>query len=143
MTTPLSTWPLKGARFLLLLLGRWQSAILICCVRKFVIGFELAFFHFYLLSSKLLALANVILFSSCMFRVQNESPVRVLTADMFSTPSTTFELPSYAAELANLFAEAPSPPPIRTPPFNKSVLDFLDIEADQGEDSDRHGSPSP
>jgi hypothetical protein len=60
---------------------------------------------------------------------------------MFATPSTTFELPSYAAQLANFLAEAPSPPPSRTRPFNKLVLDFLDIEADQGEDSDRHGSP--
>ena len=77
-----------------------------------------------------------------MCRVQNESPIRVLNANMFATPSTTFELPSYAAELANLLAEAPSLPPIRTRPFNKLVLDFLDIEADQGEDSDRLGSPS-
>jgi hypothetical protein len=72
-----------------------------------------------------------------MCRVQNESPIRVLNADMFATPSTTFELPSYAAELAHLLAEAPSQTPIRTRPFNKLVLDFLDIEAEQGEDSDR------
>ena len=77
-----------------------------------------------------------------MFRVQNESPIHVLIADMFATPSTTFELLSYAADLAHLLAEAPSPPPSRTRPFNKLVLDFLDLEAEQGEDSDRHGSPS-
>jgi hypothetical protein len=76
-----------------------------------------------------------------MCRVQNDSPIRVLNAHMFSTPSTTFEFPSYDAQLANLLAEAPSPPPIRTRPFNKLVLDLLDIEAEQGEDSDRHGSP--
>jgi hypothetical protein len=72
-----------------------------------------------------------------MCRVQNKSPIRVLNADMFATPSTTFELLSYAAELTHLLAEAPSPTPIRTRPFNKLVLDFLDIEAEQGEDSDR------
>ena len=77
-----------------------------------------------------------------MCSIKNESPIRVLNANMFATPSTTFELPSYAAELANLLAEAPSPPPIHTRPFNKNVLDFVDIEADQGEDSNRLGSPS-
>ena len=61
---------------------------------------------------------------------------------MFLSPPKTFELPSYAAELANLLAEAPSPPPSRTRLFNNLVLDFLDIEAEQGEDIDRHGSPS-
>ena len=65
-----------------------------------------------------------------MFRVQNESPISVLTANMFVTPSTTFELPSYATKLANLLVEAPSPPPSRTCSFNKLVLDFLDIEAE-------------
>ena len=77
-----------------------------------------------------------------MCRVQIESPIRVLNADLFATPSTTFELPHYAAELAHLLAEAPSPPPSRTRPLSKLVLDFLDIEAEQGEDIDRHGNPS-
>ena len=81
-------------------------------------------------------------FSSCMFRVPKESPIRVLFADMFPTPSTTFELPSYAAKLAHHFAKAPSPPPTRTHPFNNLVLDCLDIEAKQGVDSNRHDSPS-
>jgi hypothetical protein len=40
------------------------------------------------------------------------------------------------------FSGSTVPPPSRTCPFNKLVLDFLDIEAEQGEDSDRHGSPS-
>jgi hypothetical protein len=111
-------------------------------VRKFVIGFELAFFHSYLLDSKLLAFSNVILFLSYMFRAQIESSIRVFTADMFPTPSTTFELLSYVAELANLLSEAPSPPSSRTRPFNKLVLDFLNIEAEQGKDSDSHGSAS-
>jgi hypothetical protein len=77
-----------------------------------------------------------------MCRAQIESPIRVLNEDMFSTPSTTFELPPYTAELAHVLAEAPSPPPSRIHPFNKQVLDFLDIEAKQGEHSDTIVSPS-
>jgi hypothetical protein len=42
------------------------------------------------------------------------------------------------SELAQLLAEAPSPPPSRIWPYNKLVLDFLDIEAEQGEESDIH-----
>ena len=66
----------------------------------------------------------------------------VLRRGMCLSPSKTFKLPSYVAELANLLAEAPSPPPSHTRPFNNLVLDFLDIEAEQGEDIDRHGSLS-
>jgi hypothetical protein len=40
------------------------------------------------------------------------------------------------------FVEAPSLLSSRTIPFNILVLDFQDIEAEQGKDSDRHGSPS-
>ena len=72
-----------------------------------------------------------------MFRVQEENPIHVLNADMFVTPLTMFELFFYVAYLAYLLAEALLPPPSRTHPFNK-----LDIEAKQGKDSDRHGSPS-
>ena len=79
---------------------------------------------------------------SRIFRVQNESPIRVLTADIFSIPSTMFELSSYAAGLAKLLAEASSLASIRIRPFNKLVLDYLDIEAEEGENSDRNGSPS-
>ena len=61
---------------------------------------------------------------------------------MFATPSTSLDFPSYAAELAHLLAEAMSPPLIRTRPFDKLLLDFLDIEAEHGNDSDRHGSLS-
>jgi hypothetical protein len=74
----------------------------------------------------------LIFLSSYMYRSQNESPIRILNADMFATPSSMFELPSYAAEFAHLLAEAPSPPPICTHPLNKLVLNFLDIEAEQG-----------
>ena len=62
--------------------------------------------------------------------------------DMFATPSTTFELPSYDVEFAHLLAEAPFPPSSRTHLFNKLVLDFLDIEAEQDKDSDKHGCPN-
>ena len=54
-------------RFLFLIPGRWQSAILICRVCKFVICFKFFFFHSYLLSSKLLTLSNVVLFLSCLY----------------------------------------------------------------------------
>ena len=79
-------------------------------------------------------------FLSCMFRVQIESPIYVLNADMFVTPLISFELPLYATNLAHLLVEAPSPPPGRTRPFNKLIFYFLDIEAEQVKDSDRHGS---
>ena len=61
----------------------------------------------------------------------------VLCRGMCLSPSKTFELPSYAAKFANVLAEAPSLPPSRSRPFNKLVLDLLDIEANVGEDSDR------
>ena len=61
----------------------------------------------------------------------------VLRQGMCLSHSKTFELTSYVAEFANLLAEAPSSPPSRIRPFNKLVLDLLDIEAKEGEDSDR------
>ena len=76
-----------------------------------------------------------------MCRVNIESPIRVLNADMFATPSKTFELPQYASELANLLAEAPSLPPSPIRPY-KPLSVFLDIEADVGEESDRHSTHS-
>ena len=85
---------------------------------------------------------NFFVFSFYIFRVHIESPICILNADMFATPSTTFELPLYVVDLAHLLAETPSPPPSRTRPFNNLVLDFLDIEVEQSKDSDRHDSPS-
>ena len=76
-----------------------------------------------------------------MCKVPHDSPIRVLNADMFATPSMTFNLPSYAADLAHLMVEAPSPPPKRTRPFNDLVFNLLDIEALQAEASDGHSSP--
>ena len=75
-----------------------------------------------------------------MFRVPREKDD--LHLGVSSSPFNTFELPTYAAGLANLLADAPSPPPTRTRPFNKLVLEYVDLEAEEGEDSDRHGSPS-
>lgn len=74
-------------------------------------------------------------FSFCMFRVQKESPIRVFTADMFATPSYV------ASKFSHHFAEALFPSPTHRP-FNKLVLVVLDIEAEHGDDSDRHGCPS-
>ena len=127
--TPLIIWHL----------GRWRSAILICCVRKFVRIFSLTCISIF--SAEFLNMCSTYLFHY-MCRVHNESPIRVLNADMFATPWTSFDLPSYADELANLLAEALSPPPIRIQPFNKLVEDYLHIEAEEDEDSDRHGGRS-
>ena len=81
-------------------------------------------------------------FFSSWCRVHIASPIRILNAEIFATPSATFELPPYASELAHRFAEAPSPPPSRIRPYNIGVLDFVDIEAEQGEESDTHSSQS-
>ena len=49
---------------------------------------------------------------------------------MFGIPLTTFKLHSCVAALAHLLEETLSPPLGCTCPFNKLVLDFLDIEAE-------------
>ena len=80
--------------------------------------------------------------SFLLCRVPRDSPIRVLNSDMFATPSMTFNLPSYAADLAHIMVDWPSPPPRRTRHFNGLVSNFLDIEALQAEASDEHSSPS-
>ena len=50
---------------------------------------------------------------------------------MFSTPPKLFYLPSYAVGLAQVFADAPSPIPLRSRHYNSRVLDFVDVEATQ------------
>ena len=60
-------------------------------------------------------------FLACMFRVPKDSPICVLTTDIFSTSSMTFEIPSYVTKLAHHFVEAPSPPPSHTHIFSKLV----------------------
>ena len=121
----------------LILLRRWQNAHSVFFVRKF---------YFYVLSYLRSCHFSIFLchvVSNLLawdFRVPRENAI--LRRCMSSSPSKTFELLIYAARLANLLAEAPSPPSSRIRPFNKLIEDFLDIEADEGKDSDRNGSPS-
>ena len=138
----LSRLPQSRGMFLLLLLGRWRSVIsFFFCVRKFVDWLLTCLFAIFS-SSFFIFCLNLCFFLSYVFRVPHESPVRVLIVDMFATLLMTFELPSYATGFAHQFAKAPSPPPPHARPFNTLVLNFLDVEAEQGEDNDRDGSPS-
>ena len=77
-----------------------------------------------------------------MYRVSPERPTLILNAEMFSTPPKQFYLPSYAGGLALIFVEAPSPVPARTRCYNSRVLDFVDVEARQGYNSDGSSSRS-
>ena len=61
---------------------------------------------------------------------------------MFCTPLKPFYLPSYAGGLAHVFAEAPSLVPVRTQRYNFRVLDFVDVEARQSDESDGSSSRS-
>ena len=140
--TFLSMVPHNEGRFLFLLIEDGKAQFRFAtCVSLFLVSNLLACISIF----SVLNFWHVLIFfvfSFYIFRVHIESPICVLNADMFATPSTMFELPLYATDLAHLLAEAPYPPPSRTCPFNKLVLDFLDIVAEQGEDSDRHGTPS-
>ena len=72
----------------------------------------------------------VVTFSnSFVYRVSPKRPPRILNAEMFSTPSKPFYLPSYAEGLAHVFAETPSPVPICTRRYNSRILDFVNVEA--------------
>lgn len=115
-------------RFFLLLPKRRRRAISVCCVHKFVLGFKLACLHFYLLGSKFFACAHVCFSLSCMFEAQNESRICVLNADMFATPLTMFECPSYVAEFVHLLTQGMSFHHSCSCPFNKLILDFLEAE---------------
>ena len=77
-----------------------------------------------------------------MYRVSPPRPPCVLNAEMFSSPLKLFDLPSYAGGLAHVFAEAPSPVPVRTRRYNSRVLDFVDVEAGQSDESDGSSSRS-
>ena len=59
---------------------------------------------------------------------------------MFCTPPKLFYLLSYAGGLAHVFAEASSPVPVRTRRYNSRVLDFVDVEARQSDESDGSSS---
>ena len=77
-----------------------------------------------------------------MYRVSPERPTHIFNAEMFSTPPKQFYLLSYAGGLIHVFAEAPSLVPARTRRYNSRVLDFVDVEARQGYDSDDSSSRS-
>ena len=79
--------------------------------------------------------------NSIVYRVSPPLPPRILNAEMFSSPQP-FDLPSYAGGLAHVFAEAPSPVPVRTRRYNSRVLDFVDVEAGQSDESDGSSSRS-
>ena len=81
--THFSVCPLNETRFLLLL-ERWRNAILICCVLKFIIGFERALFHLCLLGLKLLAWINVIYFCHVYLEFKMRAP-------FVSLPRTYFQ----------------------------------------------------
>ena len=105
-------------------LKRWPNTHSIFFVRKFVFCVLpcLPWCHFPIFMCHLVS--NLLAWGS---RVRGENAVH--RQGICSSPSKMFELPSYATELANLLAEAPSPPPSRIRPFNNLVLDFLDIDA--------------
>ena len=67
--------------------------------------------------------------NSIVYRVSPMRPPCILNAEMFSSPPKPFYLPSYAGGLVHVFAEAPSPIPVRTRRYNSRVLDFVDVEA--------------
>ena len=77
-----------------------------------------------------------------VYRVSPLRPPRILNAEMFSSPPKPFDLPSYAGGLAHVFVEAPSPVLVRTRRYNSKVLDFVDVEAIQSDESDGSSSHS-
>ena len=80
--------------------------------------------------------------SSTLYRVSPQRPTRILNAEMFSTPPKRFYLPSYVGGLAHVFAEAPSLVLVRTQRYNSRVLDFVDVKARHGDESDGSSSRS-
>ena len=80
--------------------------------------------------------------NSIVYRVSPPRPPRILNAEMFFSPPQLFDLPSYTRGLAHVFAEAPSLVPVRTRRYNSRVLDFVDVEAGQSDESDGSSSRS-
>ena len=80
--------------------------------------------------------------NSIMYRVSLPRPPSILNAKMFSSPPKPFYLPSYVGGLAHVFAEAPSPIPVLTRRYNSRVLDFVDVDARQSDESDGSSSRS-
>ena len=77
-----------------------------------------------------------------MYRVSPPRPPGILNAEMFSSPPQSFDLPSYAGGLAHVFVEAPSPVPVCTRRYNSRVLEFVDVEAGESDESDGSSSRS-
>ena len=80
--------------------------------------------------------------NSIVYRVSPPRPPRILNAEMFSSPPKPFDLLSYAGGLAHVFAEAPSPVLVCTQHYNSRVLDFVDVEPRQSDESDGSSSCS-
>ena len=80
--------------------------------------------------------------NSIVYRVSPLRPPRILNAEMFSSPSKPFDLLSYAGGLAHVFAETPSRVPVCTRRYNSRVLDFVDVEPRQSDESDGSSSCS-
>ena len=80
--------------------------------------------------------------NSIVYRVSPLRPPRILNAEMFSSPPKPFDLPSYTGGLAHVFVEAPSPVPVCTRRYNSRVLDFVDVEAGQSDETDGSSSRS-
>ena len=69
----------------------------------------------------------------------------MLTASMFFSPQKTFDLPSYAEGLAQVFSNGPCPVCPHNRPYNLNVVAYIDLEAQQVEDrlAPSEGSSSP
>ena len=80
--------------------------------------------------------------NSIVYRVSPPRPLSILNAKMFSSPPKPFYLPSYARGLAHVFVEAPSPALVLTRRYNSRVLDFVDVDARQSDESDGSSSRS-
>ena len=72
-------------------------------------------------------------------------PRLVLSASMLFSPPKTFNLPSYAKGLAQVFSKVQSPIRHHSRPYNPNVVAFIDFEAQQVEDrlAPNEGSSSP
>ena len=80
--------------------------------------------------------------NSIVYRVSPPRPPCILNTEMFSSLQKPFYLPSYTGGLAHVFAEAPSLVPICTRHYNSRILDFVDVEARQSDESDGSSSCS-
>ena len=66
----------------------------------------------------------------------------MLTLEMFATPPKAFHLLSYASRVAKVFEEAPFPIQHHNSRYNSRALQFVDVEARQGDYSDASSSQS-